>query len=76
VKPELFQGIFVKITLHANKHLIIGNIYRPPTSPKLESVKNLLAMVSLLGDSREIILLGDINLNWKDSSTFKERSMG
>jgi len=72
VKPELFEGIFVKITLHANK----GNIYRPPTSPKLESVKNLLAMVSLLGDSREIILLGDINLNWKDCSTFKERSIG
>lgn len=36
VKPELFEGIFVKVILHANKQLIIGNIYHPPTSPKLE----------------------------------------
>ena len=75
VKPEYFEGIFVKVILHANKQLIIGNIYRPPTSPKRESVKNILATVSSLGDPKEIILLGDFNLNWADSSTFTERNL-
>jgi len=75
VKPELFEGIFVKVTLHANKQLVIGNIYRPPTSPKLESDRNILATVSSFGDSSEILLLGDFNLNWSDAGTLTERNM-
>jgi len=75
VKPELFEGIFVKVTLHANKQLVIGNIYRPPTSPKLESDRNILATVSSFGDSLEILLLGDFNLNWSDAGTLTECNM-
>lgn len=30
VTPSLFEGIFVKLKLHVNKHLTIGSIYRPP----------------------------------------------
>ncbi len=30
VDPIHFECLFIKITLHKNKQLIIGNIYRPP----------------------------------------------
>lgn len=68
VKPELFEGIFIKITLNVNKQLIIGNIYRPPSSPKLESVSNIISTVSSLDESKELILMGDFNLNWLDTT--------
>lgn len=40
--PIYFEGLFIKIILHENKQLIIGNIYRPPNSPKLESINNII----------------------------------
>uniref|UniRef100_A0A8C6NRV0 Reverse transcriptase domain-containing protein n=1 Tax=Nothobranchius furzeri TaxID=105023 RepID=A0A8C6NRV0_NOTFU len=73
VKPLHFEAIFTKISFNGNKHIIIGNIYRPPSSPRLEAIQNLLATVDSLGDSMELILLGDFNLNWLDESTLPER---
>lgn len=32
-KPQHFEGLFVKITFHENKRLIIGNMYKPPSAP-------------------------------------------
>lgn len=75
IKPELFEGIFIKLHFHENKQLIIGNIYRPPSSPLLESVKNIIATITSLGDPKETILLGDFNLNWLDPNTTTERNL-
>lgn len=75
MRPDHFESIFVKVTLHANKQLIIGNIYRPPSSPKSESVRNIITTLSSLGESHEIILMGDFNLNWMDPLTLAERNM-
>lgn len=73
--PVNFEGLFVRIILHENKQLIVGNIYKPPNSPKLESVKNIVSIVSPLRNNKEIILMGDFNINWLDPSAFAERNM-
>jgi len=75
VTPALFEGLFIKMTLHENKQIIIGNIYRPPTSMKVESIKNILSTVSSLVSNKEMILLGDFNINWLHSSTFTVKNM-
>lgn len=33
VEPVNFECLFINIIFHKNKHLTIGNIYRPPSSP-------------------------------------------
>lgn len=75
VKPEQFEGIFVKVILNENKQLIIGNIYRPPSFPKLESVKNIISTVSSIDNLSELILMGDFNLNWLDPTTSSVRNL-
>ena len=73
--PVHFEGLFIKITLHENKQLIIGNIYRPPNSPKLDSIKHIISTASSLVSNKEMILMGDFNINWLHSSAFTERNM-
>lgn len=73
--PVHFEGLFIKITLHENKQLIIGNTYRPPNSPKVKSIKNIISTVSSLVSNKEMILMGDFNINWLHSSTHTERNM-
>ena len=52
VKPLLFEGLFIRLNFHANKQLIIGNIYLPPSSPLSESVKNIISTLSSLGNPK------------------------
>uniref|UniRef100_A0A3P9K356 L1 transposable element RRM domain-containing protein n=1 Tax=Oryzias latipes TaxID=8090 RepID=A0A3P9K356_ORYLA len=43
-----FEDLFIKLILHDHKHLIIGNIYRPPNSPS-DSVKNIVSTADSVG---------------------------
>ena len=63
----VWEGLFIKITLKHHKHLILGNIYRPPRDSREEitifqnSFSETLARIS---DMRcETILAGDFNFN-------------
>ena len=70
IEPQYFESIFVKITLHANKYITIGNIYRPPSAPA-ESFNNMIATINSIKFKNEIILLGDFNKNWLDKAAIK-----
>lgn len=74
VNPVHFEGIFIKVTLHKSKSLIIGNIYRPPNSPS-ESMNCILTTINSLDCSNEMIVLGDFNQNWLDRSSSKEKNL-
>lgn len=71
--PLHFECLFVRLRFH-HKHLIIGNIYRPPNSPS-ESINNILATINSLNCSDELIILGDFNRNWLDRSSVKEKNL-
>lgn len=73
VGPLNFECLFVKVSLHQNKRLIIGNIYRPPNSPS-DSTVNILTTINSLNCSDEMMVLGDFNSNWLDRSSLKERT--
>ena len=45
VGPQGFESVFVKIVLHTNKCLLIGSIYRPPSSP-VDSFNNLISTIT------------------------------
>ena len=62
VEPAYFESIFVKIILHENKYITIGNIYRPPSAPA-ESFKAVLATINSIRDKNELVILGDFNKN-------------
>lgn len=42
VVPQGFESVFLKIVLHRNKCLHIGNIYRPPSSP-VDCFRNMIS---------------------------------
>ncbi len=48
----LFECIFVKVTLHENKRLIIGSIYRPPSSPA-DSFNNIISTINSISQKNE-----------------------
>lgn len=58
--PLHFECLFDKITLHDNKRLIIGNIYKPPNAPA-ETTKGILSIINSLGCTSEKIILDDFN---------------
>lgn len=76
IEPINFESIFVKITFHANKSLIVGSIYRPPSAPT-DSLLNILNTISSLDKSntKELIILGDFNRNWLDHSSTKGKNL-
>ena len=73
IEPLHFECIFVKITLHANKYITIGNIYRPPSAPA-ESINYMISTINSIKFINEIILLGDFNKNWLDKSAAKDKN--
>ena len=73
-KPLHFECLFIKIIFHANKHLIIGNIYRPPDAPA-ESTQCILSTINSIDHLNEIIILGDFNRNYLDRSSAKDRNL-
>ncbi len=62
VDPIHCECIFVKVILHLNKCIIIGSIYRPPSSP-VESFNCLISTNNSIFGKNEIILLCDFNKN-------------
>lgn len=71
--PVYFECLFVKISFHVNKQLIIGNIYRPPNSPS-ESIQCIGNTIKSVGSSNEMIILGDFNINWLERSSINDRN--
>lgn len=63
----------MKITLHANKYITIGNIYRPPSAP-VESINHMISTINSIKLKNEIILLGDFNKNWLDKSANNDKN--
>lgn len=51
-----FECVFIKLILCENKQLIIGNTYRPPVYSS-DSTKCILSTITILGCSKEIIIL-------------------
>jgi len=72
--PLHFEVLFVKIILHKNKQIIIGNIYRPPKAP-VESTKNIISTINSLDAHTEMIILGDFNNNWLAGSCRQDRNL-
>ena len=68
VEPSHFESIFIKVILHENKYITIGNIYRPPSAPA-ESFNSIVSTINSINDKNELILLGDFNKNWTDKSS-------
>lgn len=65
VEPVNFECLFINIILHDNKHLTIGNIYRPNSTPA-SSTNNILSTINSLEKHNELFILGDFNSNWLD----------
>ena len=74
VEPLQFESIFVKVTLHENKSITIGNIYRPPSAPA-ESFNCLASTINSINNTNKFILLGDFNKNWTDRSASKAKTI-
>lgn len=74
VDPLYFESIFVKVVFHSNKCIIIGSIYRPPSSPA-ETLNCLISTINSVFGRNELILLGDFNKNWLDTSSDKEKNI-
>lgn len=74
VEPLHFECVFVKVIFHTNKCIIIGSIYRPPSSPA-ETFDRLISTISSISCKNEIILLGDFNKNWLDKSSDKVKKL-
>lgn len=74
VEPDHFECLFIRVTLQANKKIIIGNIYRPPAAPS-DSTMCILSTINSFDKQHELILLGDFNSNWLDCSSAKDRNL-
>ena len=67
------ESIFIKISLHNNKSLIVGSIYRPPNSDinYVEKIKSTVDNVLRKNRTSVVWIGGDINLPdicWKTQS--------
>jgi len=74
IGPVNFECLFVKVTLHANKNLTIGNIYRPPSAPS-DSMMCILSTINSREKHNELIILGDFNRNWLDRSSVNDTNL-
>ena len=74
VNPMHFECLFIKIIFHENKHLVVGNIYRPPDASP-ESTQCIIATINSINQLNEAIILGDFNRNWLDRSSSKDRNL-
>lgn len=72
VSPLHFECLFIKLILK-NKHLTIGNIYRPPNSPS-ESTDCILSTLDSLDHPGEMIILGDFNKKWLERISLKDKN--
>ena len=73
IEPSNFECLFVKVILHENKYITIGNIYRPPSAPA-DSFDCMISTINSISCKNEIVILGDFNKNWLDNSSKKIKS--
>ncbi len=70
--PKHFEYIILDVCLGGNIHIQVMGIYRPPSAPlmALEELGKVLSSVA----SIELIILGDLNLDWlsDNSGSLKE----
>lgn len=69
-----FECIFINIIFHENKHLIIGNIYRPPSALS-DSTQCILSTINSLCRHKKLIILGDFNSNWLNRSSDGDKNL-
>ena len=68
------ESIFIKIINTNNKNIAVGSVYRHPSMDANEFNKYYLSILNkklFLGKNKEIILLGDFNINFL---IYKQRS--
>lgn len=70
VEPVNFESLIVKIIFHDNKHIIITNIYKPPSASS-DSINT----INSLRKNSEMVVLGDFNCNWLHRSSSSDRNM-
>ena len=68
VEPVHFESIFVKVILHENKYITIGNIYRPPSAPAV-SFNCIVSTINSIHEKNELVILGDFNRCWLDKAS-------
>ena len=77
--PKIFKSMYVKVKLTDSKHLLIGNIYRPPQSNILELTTHLNDILVKIKDDKELkscelILVGDFNIDLLKTDTHVDTS--
>ena len=65
---------FCQLIFHKNKHLTIGNIYRPPNAHS-ESTDCILSTINSLDRPGEMIVPGDFNKNWLERVSLKDKNV-
>jgi exonuclease III len=64
--PNVFESIFIEIQIN-NKSIIIGNVYRPNTSPKADMDIFMHSMQELQNklnaENKEVLIMGDMNID-------------
>lgn len=74
IQPFNFECLFIKVTRHTNKKLIIGNIYRPPSAPS-DSTMFILSTINSFEKHFELFILGHFNSNWLDRFSVNDRNL-
>ena len=72
VLKSVCDSVWLEIRTQKSKKLIIASIYRPPDSDKTKFVRlfdNVLT--TCLPESTDLVIMGDININWNSSSPIK-----
>ena len=77
--PKIFESLFVKVKLTDSKHLLIGNINRPPQTNILEFTTHLNDILVKIKDDKELktcelILVGDFNIDLLKTDTHVDTS--
>ena len=70
--PNCFEFIALELSLSSNDCFVVIGVYRPP-SAETSSLNDLAHMLSSYGN-REVIVMGDFNVDWLSgaSESFKE----
>lgn len=67
IETAAYENLTVKINSN-RKEKIVSGIYRPPNHTENEFIEELLKITSKKGADDDIIILGDVNINIKDSA--------
>lgn len=65
-----FECVGVEITLSNERSFVLTCLYRHPFA-KMEFYDQLKPMLNSLGPNKQIIILGDFNVNWDENKAEK-----